>query len=122
MPAFLFPIIKHLHVWLATLSFIGFVVRLLWHYKDSPQLEKRITKVLPHIIDSLLFASGIAMAITLQYSPFAVDWLGYKMLSLLCYIGFGILAFKAPNLRTPASFLAILAFFFTAYLAVNKLA
>ncbi|MCK5881144.1 MAG: SirB2 family protein, partial [Sinobacterium sp.] len=57
---------KHLHMTLALLSFIGFVVRSFWAAKGSSLLSNKWVKVVPHIIDTLLLLSAISLVIIIQ--------------------------------------------------------
>ncbi len=79
---------------LAYLTVIGFVVRGLWSISGSDQLNHKWVKVVPHLVDTLLIALGVAMTIQLSLS-LSSDWLIAKLLGLLAYIGFGVLTMRA---------------------------
>ena len=51
--------LKHLHITFVTLSVSLFLLRGFWMWTQSPKLQQRWVKIAPHIIDTLLFASGI---------------------------------------------------------------
>jgi uncharacterized membrane protein SirB2 len=51
-------------------------------------------RVLPHLVDTVLLGSAIAMAMISAQYPFAVNWLTAKLIGLLIYIGCGTMAFK----------------------------
>lgn len=85
---------KNLHMMLAYLTAIGFVVRGLWSINGSDQLNQKWLKVAPHLVDTLLLTLGIAMAIQLSLS-LSSEWLIAKLLGLLAYIGFGVLTMRA---------------------------
>lgn len=99
MAAF-YPLIKHLHMTLAAISVCGFMLRFMWMSQGSPLSEHKLSKVLPHIVDTFLLLGGLALAIVLQQYPFSVSWLSMKLLLLLVYIGFGTMALK----RAPTQF------------------
>ena len=61
---------------------------------DSPLLQKKAVRVLPHIIDTLLLASAIALTITIQQYPVQDAWLSAKVAALIAYIIFGTFALK----------------------------
>ncbi len=67
-------------------------------------------KIIPHINDTLLLISGISMAVIAEYNPLYHPWLLAKLIALLLYIGFGMLAFKTSG---PKSLLAYLLATFT---------
>ena len=67
--------------------------------RDSPLLRARWIRVVPHIIDTTLLASAIALAVILRQYPLAVGWLTAKLLALLCYIGLGMIALRFGRTR-----------------------
>jgi uncharacterized membrane protein SirB2 len=104
---------KHLHVTCVVLTLLSFSTRALWMLTDSPRLHQRWVKILPHIIDTLLLLSGIALAWLLGQSPFAQAWLGAKLLALLAYIILGAIALKygsSKKIRVLALLGALLCF------------
>ena len=90
--------LKSFHITLAYLTVIGFVVRGLWSILDSPLREQKWVRVLPHIIDTTLLSIGVIMVFSIGAS-FTDGWLVAKMLALLGYIGFGVLAMRAKSRR-----------------------
>lgn len=92
--------LKHLHVTCVILSGLGFLTRGSLMLAGSPWLKHRLTRTLPHIVDTVLLGSAIAMAVMSGQYPFAQAWLTAKLLGLLAYIGLGTVALKRG--RTPA--------------------
>jgi uncharacterized membrane protein SirB2 len=90
--------IKSLHIVLAYVTVAGFAFRGLLSLADSPLRNARWVRIAPHAIDTLLLACGIALAIELSVSPLAHGWLAAKIVGLVAYIGFGVLAMRAPTL------------------------
>lgn len=62
--------------------------------RDSPLMQQRWVKIVPHLVDSLLFASAITLAWQLGISPLEHPWLASKIGALLLYIGIGTIALK----------------------------
>lgn len=91
--------IKHLHLTTIAVTFTLFVLRGIWMMADSPRLQARWVRVLPHINDTLLFSSGLALAILLGQYPFVDGWLTAKFLALLVYISLGTIAIKRGKTR-----------------------
>ena len=58
-----FQLLKSIHLTCAVLSISGFLLRGFWMIKNSPLLQHRLTKILPHIVDTLLLASAIWMTV-----------------------------------------------------------
>lgn len=86
--------LKHLHVSCVALSGAGFFLRGVWMLRDSPLLQQRWVKVVPHVVDTLLLGSAISMAVISAQYPFALDWLTAKLFGLLAYILCGAMALK----------------------------
>jgi uncharacterized membrane protein SirB2 len=89
-------VLKRIHITLAYLTVIGFVVRGLWSIFDSPLRRARWVRVLPHVIDTLLLGIGVIMVFSIGAS-LTDGWLAAKMLALLGYIGFGIVTMRAGS-------------------------
>jgi uncharacterized membrane protein SirB2 len=87
-------ILKQLHITCVLLSGTGFLLRGIWMLTDSPWLQRPVVRRLPHLVDTVLLASAIAMAVISSQNPFATDWLTAKLVGLLLYIGCGTMALK----------------------------
>jgi uncharacterized membrane protein SirB2 len=118
----MYLILKHLHMTMAGLSFIGFFIRGIWMWQQSPLLQKKLVKILPHIIDTLLLVSAFALAITLKYTPGAHPWLMTKIVLLVVYIILGIIAFKNanPRVRKLSWLVALVVFIYIFSVAMTK--
>lgn len=92
--------IKHLHVTFVVLSAAGFLLRGLWMMQGSAHLRQRVVRVLPHVIDTGLLSSAIALAVMLGLNPLEHAWLAAKIAGLLLYIGLGTVALKRGRTRT----------------------
>lgn len=99
MVSTLFPILKSLHVTCALLTVGGFLLRLWWKWSGSRCLQHPLTRVLPHLNDTLLLGAGIGMVVLLHQYPFQQAWLTAKLLALGGYILLGSVALKRG--RTP---------------------
>jgi len=95
----LFEATKLLHVSCAFLSIGGFFLRGFWMVLDNALLQHRLSKVVPHIVDTLLLGSAIAMLVMWQVSPMEVNWLLAKIIALLVYIGLGMVALRFGRTR-----------------------
>ena len=90
-------LLKEIHVTLAFITVAGFVVRGLLSLADSPLRDRTWIRVAPHIVDTLLLGFGIALAVSMSLSPLANGWLMAKIVGLLAYIGFGVMAMRARS-------------------------
>jgi uncharacterized membrane protein SirB2 len=114
-------ILKNLHVGAVAVSFSLFVLRGLWMLGAPHRLQTRWVRIVPHVVDTLLLASAIALAVlTVQY-PFSQPWLTAKVLGLFVYILLGMVALRrGPTLgRRALAWLSALAVF--AYIVVVAL-
>lgn len=89
-----------LHIACVVLTFAGFVLRGYWMSHDSHQLQARWVRILPHVIDTLLLASGVGLIFTLGLSPTRQPWLAAKLSALVIYIVLGSIALKRGKTRT----------------------
>jgi uncharacterized membrane protein SirB2 len=92
-------LLKSIHLSAVILSGTLFFTRGLWMLRGSPRLQQTWVKVVPHIIDTVLLASAIALTLRIQQYPFTHDWLTAKVLGLLLYIVLGMIALKRGRSR-----------------------
>ena len=85
---------KYLHTVVALLTISGFVLRGFWMVRESPLLEHRLTRIAPHVIDTVLLVSGVTMLAMLSLNPLTEAWLVAKFAGLLVYILLGTLAIR----------------------------
>ncbi|WP_044839334.1 SirB2 family protein [Thalassomonas viridans] len=90
---------KHLHMTLAVLSIALFTLRFVWTLTGSDWLTKKAVKITPHVIDTLLLALGVAMAVKLAINPLEQLWLGEKLLAVIAYIFTGYYTLKLARNR-----------------------
>ena len=94
-----YSLLKQLHLTTIGLSFALFVLRGAWMMSASPMLRARWVRIVPHIIDTLLLASGIGLAVLIQQYPLVHGWLTAKLIALIVYIGLGTVALKRGKTR-----------------------
>ena len=115
--------LKHLHVTCVVLSGLGFCLRGWWMLRESPLRQHRLTRVLPHIVDTLLLGSALTMAWLSGQYPFVNGWLTAKFVGLLAYILFGMMALKRGRtlaIRTRFLALAVLAYTYIVSVALTR--
>jgi uncharacterized membrane protein SirB2 len=57
-------------------------------------VRSRAARTLPHVVDTVLLLSALAMLWTIQLSPWGAPWLRAKIIGLLLYIGLGTVALR----------------------------
>ena len=87
-------LLKAIHIASVLISISGFILRGAWMMLNSPRLQQRWVKIVPHVNDTILLATGITMAISIQQYPFVHGWLTAKVVALLAYIGLGMVALR----------------------------
>lgn len=92
--------LKYIHVTFVLLTFLSFSIRVYWMYTGSPLLRKKTVKILPHVIDTILLGSGLAMAIMYYGAFYRQQWLDFKILGVVIYIILGTVALKTGNSRS----------------------
>lgn len=115
--------VKHLHVTCVVISGLGFGLRAWWMLQQSSYLQARLTRILPHIVDSTLLVSAIALAVMSEQYPFRDGWLTAKVCGLLAYIACGTVALKrgkTPGLRRGFAVLAVLAYGYIVGVALSR--
>ncbi len=93
-------ILKNLHLATIAVTLTLFLVRGVWMMTDSPRLQARWVRIVPHLNDTLLLASGIALAVLIQQYPLVHGWLTAKLLALIAYIVLGTLALKRGKTKS----------------------
>lgn len=87
-------VLKHAHAGLAYLSVTLFAARAALSYVKPALLQGKALRIAPHVIDTLLLAAGVTLAVWAGFSPHQQPWLAAKLLALLAYIALGSLALK----------------------------
>lgn len=89
--------LKHLHLTAVVISITLFYLRFFWLMRDSPQMQKKWVRVVPHVNDSILLATAIGMCLQLGQFPFTAPWLTQKFILLLAYIALGIYTLRIAS-------------------------
>ncbi|KXF79854.1 SirB2 family protein [Enterovibrio coralii] len=86
--------LKHTHLLFIALSVSLFILRFVWRQMGSQMMQKKWVKVVPHIIDTGLLATGIALIAITGFVPFtpAGMWMTEKLTCVLAYIALGFVA------------------------------
>lgn len=113
-----FLLLKGLHIACAITSYTLFLLRGIWSLRGSPIMRQRWVKVVPHVVDTLLLASAIALAIIIRQYPFVDAWLTAKVVGLLLYIGLGFVALRFGKRRSTRLFAWLMAQAVFAYIVL----
>ena len=108
--------VKHLHIIFAAVSGSFFLLRGMWMLLDSPMLQQRWVRVVPHVVDTLLLTSALVLVFWSAQYPFVQTWLTAKVLALVAYIVLGTIALKRGKSKGVRSFALLAALATFAYI------
>jgi len=114
--------LKALHITCVALSIGGFVLRMWWKLQAPTLLQHRSVKIVPHVVDTVLLVSGVALAWQLG-ADCVRSWLPAKMVALIAYIVLGTIALRRGPTRTTqigAAAAAVLVFLYIIAVAIHK--
>jgi uncharacterized membrane protein SirB2 len=115
--------VKLIHESAVTLSFAGFFARGLGMLRNAQWIRHRLAKTLPHVVDTVLIVSAIALAWILRLTPSNAPWITAKIAGLVVYIAIGLVALRfgrTKTIRASAWVLAMLTFGWIVSVAVTK--
>lgn len=108
--------IKLIHQCAVVLSISGFAARWLGVLAGAAWVRGRVARSLPHVVDTVLLTSAVALAWTIGLNPLSVPWLTAKIVALLVYIGLGKLALRPASSRATSIAAGTLALLTVAYI------
>ena len=103
-----YVLLKQVHISLAVISIAGFVLRWGWSMRGSTLAHHRLTRIAPHVVDTLFLTSALLLAYTIGQYPFTSGWLTAKVIGLLAYILLGMTA-MSTRISRPGRVLGFLA-------------
>ena len=115
--------LKFIHMTCAILTIVGFLLRGYWIMTSSACSQHRLTKIAPHVIDTLFLASGIAIIFELHLQIMQNSWLLAKFAGLIVYILLGVVAFRlgrTAQIRAIAFVAAISVYAYIVGVALSK--
>ena len=118
-----FSLLKQLHLSTIALTLALFVLRGVWMMRESPRLHARWVRIVPHLNDTLLLASGISLAVLTRQYPLVNGWLSAKLFALILYIVLGTIALKrgqTQGQRIAAWIAALLVFCYMVAVAITR--
>jgi uncharacterized membrane protein SirB2 len=110
--------LKMLHMTCAILSIAGFTLRGILKLQGSALIEKKFFKVAPHIVDTVLLVSAVALTFLIGQYPLADAWLTAKVIGLLLYIALGLVTLRFARTQPLRLLAFVLALAMFAYIAI----
>ena len=118
-----YAILRSLHIGTVHATLILFLLRGFLMLTDSPRLQDRWIRIVPHVNDSLLLFAAVAMLVVGGLNPLEQPWLLAKIVGLLAYIGLGTVAIKRGKtkaIRVKALIAALGIFGYIVAVAITK--
>ena len=119
----LYLIFKYAHVVAAVTTISGFVLRGYWMLVDSKKLQHPVTRIAPHIIDTVFLLAGIGLIWLLRLEPLKQPWLIAKFTGLIVYVLLGTVAIRrgpTKEIRTIAFASAVAVFAYIVGVALTR--
>lgn len=116
-------LLKTLHQSAVALSICGFFVRGFGSLNGAAWVQGRTAKTLPHVVDTVLLLSAVALAWTASLDPLHTPWLMAKIVGLCAYVALGVVALRPAlphRLRSAAWLAALATFAYIASVAISK--
>lgn len=112
-----YVLLKNLHLLIALASGLGFALRGYIRLVRQQPLASPMIRIGPHVIDTLLLVSGIALWVLTGLSLWS--WFGLKLLLVVAYIAIGVSAFRASQANSGKALFAVAVLAFIAAAAVS---
>jgi uncharacterized membrane protein SirB2 len=115
-------LLKSIHISCVASSYMLFFLRGIWSLNGSAIMSQRWVKIVPHVVDTLLIVSAVALAFSIRQYPFVDAWLTAKIFALLLYIGLGFVALRygrSKTIRLSAWIMAQLVFIYIVMVAIG---
>ncbi|MCP4994898.1 MAG: SirB2 family protein [Gammaproteobacteria bacterium] len=113
--------IKQIHLYTISFNIAFFALRLYWMRCHPGWVRQRGVRVLSQVNDTILLAAGTAMVVMTHLSPLSSQWLGVKLIALVLYIVFGMMALRPGFSKKRRTFFGILALLTVGYIVTVAL-
>ena len=103
------------------LSVGSFISRIMLAEFKPEILHAKVLKIAPHVIDTILLLSGITLVFQGNWMAGEYGWIMTKLVMLIAYIGFGVVAMRSTGIKRWGAFvLALACFGYIISVAVTK--
>jgi len=113
--------IKLIHLIFIFSSLASFVSRMALSVFKADLLQNKVVKIAPHVIDTLLLLSGITLVVQGNWLDGEFGWIVSKIILLLGYIVFGVMAMRLKDSKRWIAFAAAIICFVSIFIiAITK--
>lgn len=95
-----YTVLKLVHQTAVVLSITGFVARGAASLEGAGWVRGRWARTVPHVVDTVLLLSALALLWTLRMRPDQAPWLLAKLIGLVAYVGLGVVALRPGRPRS----------------------
>lgn len=118
----MYAALKLVHAGAVVLSGVGFVIRYAVSV-TRPLPTGALVRIAPHVVDTVLLGSALALAWVGGFNPLRVPWLEAKLAGLAIYIVLGTIALRrgrTRRTRAAAFAAALIAYAYIVTVALTK--
>lgn len=108
--------VRAVHISCAAISITLFALRAGLSIADIDWRRWRWLRVAPHANDTVLLSAALVLATWSGQTPWALPWLGAKIVALCLYIGLGGLALRANQTPWARRIYTVMALLTVAYI------
>jgi uncharacterized membrane protein SirB2 len=113
--------LKSLHIILAFSSLASYIGRVALSEFKPEALQNKLSKIAPHVIDTLLLLSGVTLILSGDWLEGEFGWIISKFLLLLGYIGLAVICMHNRGTKRWLAFAAsIVCFVYIFVIAITK--
>lgn len=113
--------LKLIHIIFIFSSFASFIGRVALLHIKPMLLQKKLFKIAPHIIDTLLLLTGILLVFQGNWLNGEYGWIISKFAILLLYIVLGVITMRSVGFKHWMAFIAaVTCFVFIFIIAISK--
>lgn len=113
--------LKTLHLVLIFSSLASFIGRVMLLQFKPEALQSKLSRIAPHVLNTLLIISGVALILTGGWLEGDFGWIISKFILLLAYVAFGVMCMHNVGVKRWAFFAgALLCFVFIFVIAITK--
>jgi uncharacterized membrane protein SirB2 len=112
----------YIPVFFVILSFLSFITRVVLATFNPELLKTKAFKIIPHVLDTFLLVSGISLVVRGDWlANDEYGWILSKFITLMAYIGLGVITMRSQGLKRWVAFIsALLCFSYILVVAMTK--
>lgn len=118
-----YTLVKAIHMGAVTVSAAGFLARGAGRMAGAAWMRQRWVRIAPHVVDTVLLGSALALAFMIRSDPWALPWIRTKLVALVVYVLLGRAALDEslpPRARSAAFASAVGVFALIVSVAITK--